>query len=368
MRILFYISGHGFGHAARDVQVINALVRRDPSVAVTLRTTVPRWFLSASLEATVDVSVGETDTGMVQPDSLSIDEDETARCAARFYHDFPARVAHERQLIRTLGATLVMGDIPPLAFAAAAAAGVPSVAFSNFTWDWIYAAYPQFDALAPGVRQLIADAGAQATLALRLPFAGGFSSMTRVEDVPLVARRASVSRADTRSRLGLPAGRPIVLATFGGHGGHMPLALAAAHDSFALVATDYEVGEHAPTHPNLRVVRSEDFQRAGLAYTDLLAASDVVVTKLGYGIVSECIANQVALLYTSRGRFVEQDVFIREMPGLIRSRHITQSDLREGRWAEAIGALLAQPAPVRSIRVDGADVVAERMLSMAQPA
>ena len=158
-----------------------------------------------------------------------------------------------------------------------------------------------------------------------------------------------------------------MLATFGGHGSHLPLAEAAANDSFALVATDYEVGEHALTHPNLRVIHATDFERAGLAYTDLLAASDVVVTKLGYGIVSECIANQVALLYACRGRFVEQDVFIREMPGVIRSRHITQEDLRAGRWAESIDALLAQPAPTRIMRVDGADVVAERLLSLERP-
>ncbi len=165
-------------------------------------------------------------------------------------------------------------------------------------------------------------------------------------------------------RLGLPSGRPIVLATFGGHGSHLPLADAAAHDSFALVATDYEVGEHAAADPNLHVVHAADLRHAGLTYTDLLAASDVVVTKLGYGIVSECIANSVALLYACRGRFVEQDVFIREMPGVIRSRHITQEDLRAGRWAESVDALLAQPAPARSMRVDGADVVADRLLSL----
>ena len=34
-----------------------------------------------------------------------------------------------------------MGDIPPLAFAAAHAAGLPSVAVANFTWDWVYEDY-----------------------------------------------------------------------------------------------------------------------------------------------------------------------------------------------------------------------------------
>ena len=36
------------------------------------------------------------------------------------------------------GFDLVVGDVPPLAFEAAAEAGVDSVAVANFSWDWIY--------------------------------------------------------------------------------------------------------------------------------------------------------------------------------------------------------------------------------------
>jgi hypothetical protein len=359
--LLFYISGHGFGHAARDIEVVNALRRQSPALPIALRTTVPEWFLRASLETRVDIIAGVTDTGMVQPDSLSIDEDASARCAASFYEAFDTKVTRERDLIRACGAAMVVGDIPPLAFAGAAAAGVPSVAFGNFTWDWIYGAYPDFDETAPGVRALIADANARATLALRLPFAGGFASMPRIEDVPLVARRASTPRGETRRRLALQDDRPVVLATFGGHGGNVPLERAASNESFLLVATDYEVGPTAPPHPNLRVVSAAELRRENLTYTDLLAASDVVVTKLGYGIVSECLANDVALLYTLRGRFIEQDVFRREMPAVMRSRQIERDDLRAGRWADDVHGLLAEPKPTAPTVKDGAAVVATRL-------
>jgi len=256
-----------------------------------------------------------------------------------------------------------VGDIPPLAFAAAQAAGIPSVAISNFTWDWIYAGLPGFDRLAPGVRQQIAEANALSTLALRLPFHGGFETMPRIEDVPLVARHASVSRDDTRRRLGLPRSRPIVLATFGGHRGSIPLDRAADGGSFLLVATDYEVDASAPVHANLRVVTADALKRSDLTYTDLLAACDVVATKLGYGIVSECIANNVALLYSPRGRFVEQEVFMREMPAVLRCRMIDQDDLRDGQWEEPVQALLEQPPPAGSMPANGAEVAAERIVT-----
>jgi len=366
MPFVFYVSGHGFGHAARATQVVNALARLEPAAPVVIRASVPEWFLRASLQTPAEISPCETDTGVVQHDGLSIDEDETARRAAAFYAGFDAHVERERRLLASLGATLVVGDIPPLAFAAAHAAGIPSIAISNFTWDWIYAGLPGFDRLAPGVRQQIADANAMATLALRLPFHGGFESMRRVDDVPLVARHASAEREDTRRRLRLSDTRPVVLATFGGHSGTIPLDRAADSGSFQLVATDYEVGHGAPAHPNLRVVSADELTRTELTYTDLLAACDVVVTKLGYGIVSECIANHVALLYSPRGRFVEQDAFMREMPAVLRCRMIDQDDLKNGRWADSIEALLEQPAPASSMATDGAAITAAKILELAR--
>ena len=93
-----------------------------------------------------------------------------------------------------------------------------------------------------------------------------------------------------------------------------------------------------------------------------MAAADVVVSKPGYGIVSECVANGTPLLYTSRGRFVEYDVFVAEMPRVLRCRYLDESDFLAGRWGEAVRALLAQPSPPDTARVDGAQVAARRRL------
>lgn len=365
MHVVFYVSGHGFGHAARDIEIVNALSRLAAPLRVTIRTSVPRWFLEASLHIDAEIVSGDTDTGIAQPDAVTVDEAETVRRAVEFYDTFPERVASECDLLGARGATLVVGDIPPLAFAAAAAAGIPSIAIGNFTWDWIYAAVPQVDRAAPGLVERMMRAQAQATLALRLPFAGGFASMA-VEDVPLVARHAAVARHEVRRRLELPAGRPLVLATFGGHGGGIPLARVAASGEFTLVATDYEVGANAPG--DVHVVPAARLRAAGLTYTDLLAACDVAATKLGYGIVSECIANDVALLYTLRGRFAEQDLFIRDMPRVLRCREIAREDLLAGRWSDAVEALLSQPAPPERMDTNGADVVARRILAEARRA
>jgi hypothetical protein len=53
----------------------------------------------------------------------------------------------------------------------------------------------------------------------------------------------------------------------------------------------------------------------------------------------------VVVVDTSRGRFIEYDLFVAEMPRILRCRYISQEDLRAGRWADAIDALLAHDPP-----------------------
>ena len=122
-----------------------------PGIRIIARTSVPRWMFGPVAKAGVEIQAFETDTGVVQFDSLSLDEEQTARDAARFFAGFERRVATEAGLIRGLRANLVVGDIPPLACAAAERAAVPCVAIGNFTWDWIYEVYPAFDRGAPEV-------------------------------------------------------------------------------------------------------------------------------------------------------------------------------------------------------------------------
>jgi len=46
--IVFYISGHGLGHASRDIEVINSVTRRCPGARIVARTTAPHNNAAAS--------------------------------------------------------------------------------------------------------------------------------------------------------------------------------------------------------------------------------------------------------------------------------------------------------------------------------
>jgi L-arabinokinase len=342
MTVVSYVSGHGLGHASRSVEVVAELLQQRADLRIVIRTSARRSVFERIQDDRVVVERCETDTGVVQIDSLRLDIEDTARRAAAFYRDFDRRVADEASHLRRCGATVVIADVPPLAIAAARREGLPSVVVANFTWDWIYAYYPEFEPLAPGVIRTIADAYSNATLALRLPLPGGFDSMAGViRDIPFIARRSTRDRAEMRRVLGIDGTRTAVLSSFGGYGVDLPYA--RVEESGLMV-----LAPEAPPH--------------GLKYEDIVAAVDVVVSKPGYGIVSECIANGTPFLYTSRGRFAEYDVMRAEMPRMLRCRHITQDDLLAGRWREDVDALLAQDALPNRQRVDGAAVAARAIL------
>lgn len=408
MSIVFYISGHGFGHASRDIEVLNALLDRRPELPIVVRTPAQRWLFDLTLRHPVQFEPTETDTGIVQIDSLRLDVAESVRRAARFYRDLDERAEAEAARLRQADAGLVIADIPPLAFRAAAMAGIPAIALGNFTWDWIYEGYPEMLGEAPGLVPTLRTAYETAALALRLPMHGGFASIRTIRDIPFVARRSRREPGDVRSALGLPANRRLALLSFGGHGlQDLDLDRIDARGEYMLLTTG-QVAPHARApmqsprrgsgpacedpHDRRRLrpsgrdksgtrIVAQDFSPVrrhgdivqiderglydvGSRYEDLVAAVNVVVTKPGYGIIAECIANDTAMLYTSRGRFVEYEVLVECLPRILRSRFISQDDLYAGRWRAHLDAVLAQPPAPEHPTTNGADVAAEIILEM----
>lgn len=358
MAIVFYISGHGFGHASRDVEIINHLSSDQP---VVIRSSVDPGLLKQTLRVPWELRPGPCDTGIVQATSIRHDDPATVRAARDFYATFDERVEAERQRLADVNVELIVGDIPPLAFAVAAALDVPSVAIGNFTWDWIYETHPGFLPDHRDVLALIRDCYRRVDLALELPFSGGFEIFSRIVRLPLVARQAGRSRAETRAHFGLPPDGRIALLSFGGYGlPTLDLSTLDCSDDWTIVTTD-RVMRDGRALPHVHVLPEGSFVDSGFRYEDLVAAVDVVVTKPGYGIVAECISTGTALVYTSRGEFREYGVLVDAMPRYLRTAFISQEDLFAGRWRGALERVVALPPPPERMATDGAREAARQL-------
>ena len=363
--VFFYISGHGFGHSIRQIEIVNALLADAAGdVRICVRTSAAPWLFTRTVRGSIVLLPGETDTGVVQIDSLRLDERATVDVASVFYETLNARVEAEAALLERHEAALVVADAPPLACAAAHAAGIPSIVCGNFTWDWIYREYRNASPAAPALIALVQELYGHAEAGWRLPMHGGFETFESVTDLPFVSRhsRADVTAPDIRRALNLPHDSRLALVSFGGYGVHdLPLDRLDCTASWGIVVTTR--GKDIERLPSgIHAVSEDQMYERGLRYEDLVRAIDVVISKPGYGIISDCVANDAALMYTSRGRFAEYDVLVREMPGVLRCRFIEMADLLSGRWKDGLDAAIAAPPPLERPRTDGAAVAARMIL------
>jgi len=360
-RIVFYVSGHGFGHASRTGQVIQALKDRAPDTEILVRSSAPEWFLREQAGDAFRYEFFEADTGVLQADSLTILYRETLEAARGFLSEMPQKIAGEKEFLLKIGAAAVFGDIPPLAFGAAHAAGLPSLGMTNFSWDWIYQPYTErfagFEGLIEDIRAEYRKTG----LLLRLPFSGGLDAFPRQEEIPLVARPSRLSRARARRALGLDEKKPVALLSFGGFSLSGEYYRRMGEDREIAWTASERVGAQAP---GIRNFSRRELAERGLAYPDLVRAAEVVVTKPGYGILSECIANRTRMLYTERGDFREYPVLVAGAERTIPCRFISGDVLRGDALSREVRLLLEQPAKFAEVPLDGAAVAARRVLDL----
>ncbi len=354
--IVFYISGHGFGHSARMAELANTLLQRNPALKIIIKTSAPEWFFREQIPLPFKYLRMQCDVGVIQSHSLALDPEETLRRYAAFFRRSPILLEEEIKSLKIVKPSLIVGDIPPLAFRIGARARIPSLAISNFSWDWIYEPYlklhPHYRYLLSGIR----ESYRQADLLLRLPFSGPMSAFKDRRDIPLIARKADLSRTEIRRILQLPAKKPLILLSFGGFrlGPEYYRKLPRLQD-FVWVASE-RVGDEFSGIFNLNRKRLKEL---GLGYPHLVKAADIVVTKPGYGIVSECIANRTGILYTSRGNFREYPYLVRGIKKYLPSRFISQAKLKTGNLRDELEDLLNAPAVFPPISLRGAAAAGE---------
>ena len=353
-RLVYYISGHGFGHARRSAEIIRALLQRNRHLIVDVRTSAPRFIFESISDSRLRCYEFAIDRGIVERDPLNPDVPATLAGFQALLDRSEALIDGEVDFVRSKGASLLLADVPFLAGEVAARAGVPCIAVSNFTWDWILEPLAKSEAdreLLEGIRRSYAKMSGL----VRLPFGHENPQFQRIVDVPLVANRSRLSREQALARLELSSdGRSRILIGMRGGVSMKALRRAASANPRLLLVVPYDVESLRPG--NILPVR---FQESGVSFADLVAVSDVVLSKLGYGIVADCIAARTRLLWPRRNDFREDDLTASGSRAYIAHRELPAADFHAGDWSEHLEALLAQPMPEDAPRLDGPEVAAK---------
>lgn len=337
--IAYFISPHGFGHAARACAVMGALGELDPTIRFDIYTTVPRWFFSQSLEVPFAYESLLTDIGFIQETPLLADLPETVRRLDTFFPVRQNRVDSLAAKIRENGCRMVLCDISPMGILVAGAAGVPSILLENFTWDWLYEGYqeemPQIGRYIPYLKNLFekADFHIQTEpVCLRRS-----ADLTTAP----VSRKPRNSRERLRESLGISEGRKMVTITMGGTPEYFPFTgHLEKHPDVCFVLSG--ASDQVRSSENLVLLP----QHSGFFHPDLVCASDGVIGKAGYSTIAETYYAGVPFGYIPRKGFRESkalESFIREeMPALT----LDENDFYSGEWLSLLPRLLELP-PVK---------------------
>lgn len=353
--IVYYISGHGFGHAARQSPIIRRLAQR--GARLTVRTPVMAKFFQAP---NVAIHQERYDIGIVQPDSLHVDIPATFAWYAAFMAQRESVIRREVDFISASKACLIVSDMPPIAFPIARLAGIPAIAITHFTWDWVYAYYlPQYPQ-AQVIIDAIRDDYQKATLALQLPFAHDFSVFPRVERLPLVVNDITRDRQTVRNAFRVPHEHRLALLSMGGMAwGKADLSSLSAMDNWTFLVVP-EVWDQVSHLANTRCVPTDY-----LNYHDLIAAADVVVAKAGWSTVAECIAHRTPILYTVRDDYRENELLLDALCNFANGRLVKKHEFEKGAWVAYLDDLASNHRPWPPVAADGAELAATKIWSWA---
>ncbi|XP_042452174.1 L-arabinokinase-like isoform X2 [Zingiber officinale] len=346
----YYVTGHGFGHATRVVEVVRHLIAAGHDVHVV--TGAPDFVFTTEIQSpNLHLRKVLLDCGAVQADALTVDR----LASLEKYHETAVLprasiLATEVEWLNFIKADLVVSDVVPVACRAAADAGIRSVCVTNFSWDFIYAEYVmETGRHHRSIVWQIAEDYSHGELLLRLPGYCPMPAFRDVIDVPLVVRRLHKSRTQIREQLGIGNDVKVVIFNFGGQPAGWNLKQEWLPDGWLCLVCGASDKQELP--PNF-VKLAKD------AYTpDIIAASDCMLGKIGYGTVSEALAYKLPFVFVRRDYFNEEP-FLRNMLEYYQGGvEMIRRDLLTGHWAPYLErALTLQPCYDGGI--NGGEVVA----------
>lgn len=335
------VSGHGFGHAAQVVPVLNELHRRHPHLRAILRTTVPAGFFQGRLHVPWELFPAQQDAGCVQDDALTIDVPATWSAHEALHAAWKEVVMREADAMAEHRPVFVLSDIPYVAIEAAARAGVPALGLCSLSWDSV------LDRLtAPGDRrrhlliEAIRQAYAATTLMIRTAPGLPMPAFPSVCDVGPIVAPLQQDRAGLRRAIAARDEEIVVSIGFGGIGVNaLPWQAIDALPGFRFIV---------PGVIPYGLTRVMSADTLPFSFRSIMTSADVVVTKPGYATIVEAVVARTPIVYVRRYNFADEETLVGYLHRYGRGVELSADDFRKGRWEPALHAALNTGQPMET--------------------
>lgn len=227
---------------------------------------------------------------------------------------------------------MVFSNVGYLPLAGAQQAGIPNAAMCSLNWFDIYLHYCGEDAIAAQILACYANADAF----LRATPGMAMETLPNLLPVAPVASVGKNRREELNRLLKLSDKEKLVLVSLGGIASRLPVERWPRIEGVRwLVEQSWQV-----EHPDAIVLES-----LPMTFSDLLASSDALVCKPGYGMFAEAGCSGVPVLYVSRGDWPESPALISWLKQHGLCREVSRDALERGELAESLEELWSAPPP-----------------------
>lgn len=359
MRIAYFVSPHGFGHAARASAVMMALLKLNSTLHFDIYTQVPAWFFEQTLTGHFTYHLLLTDIGLAQTSALTEDVPETVRRLDKMLPFDEALLGRLGNELHRQACRAVLCDIAPMGIMAARSAGLPSVLLENFTWDWIYRGYLSQDGRLDWFIRYLEGVFDQADFHIQAePFCASTPADLRTRPI---ARPPKVPPEQTRRALGIPVDAAVVMVTMGG--------MQWNYTELASVLAGQPTRFIIPGGADSVTVRDNMIllpHQSNFFHPDLIAAADALVGKVGYSTLAEVHCAGIPYGYVTRPYFQESQVIAAYVQQSMAGLPIEPDAFRNHGWVAHLPDLLSLPK-IRRTGPTGAQQAANFIVEQVLP-
>ena len=134
MKILYYVTDHGLGHASRTVAIIREL--RKKKIQIVIRSNDPFKFLKQSLPE-IKIISGQTDFQpvMCKKNGMLFDESKTKINISDWINQMPILIKKESVIIKKIQPDIIISDVSFIPILTASKNNIKSILVSNFVWN-----------------------------------------------------------------------------------------------------------------------------------------------------------------------------------------------------------------------------------------
>lgn len=296
--IAYYISDYGYGHATRSTAIIRELLKQNENVKIIIYHSFALDFLQQSFRHEHRVTFREvaTDIGYVlKENSIELDAEVLNNSVSSYVSEFSLKLNQETCFMKEKNVSFVISDISPLGIAGAAALKIPSLGLSNFTW---YTAYEEL--IEERLLTFLYEQYKQMTYHFPLacsnePHWGiegnqsfGFYSR-QIDDYEVQRIRKEIDPAGKSHIIYFGLGMKVAIGTLS------ELPIWQSPNCKFIVSSNVKVNHSNVYRIPKNAVETQHY----------VAAADLVLTKAGWGTISEAVCAGVPLLITNRNNMKE---------------------------------------------------------------